>query len=151
MNCSNCPKPPPTVTTYCFCRHFKLWATYQLVFQGLLPPTSGAETGLTPFSPYGCRHGYHPSEAWLVKQKALPPRSCNSVFMLWLLFSINLLSIYLSIYLSINFSYKHLWFFSFCSHWTRCSLRRWLVGSSRPRWEPSSGEDNWNGTRWKPA
>ena len=53
--------------------HFKVWAANQLFFFGLLPPTPRAETGLPVHSPYGCWLGYHPPEARLVDQKALPP------------------------------------------------------------------------------
>ena len=48
-------------------------ATDQLFFHGPLPPTPWAETGLPPFEVRrDIGLGYHPSEAWLVGQKALP-------------------------------------------------------------------------------
>ncbi len=40
---------------------------------------TGAETGLPLYSPYGFRLGYHPSEAWLVEQKALTPQLYEAI------------------------------------------------------------------------
>ena len=51
-----------------------MWATIIFV-QRQLPPTAWAEQGYpfySPYMPYGCRLGYHQSEAWPVEQKALP-------------------------------------------------------------------------------
>ena len=52
--------------------HFKVWAT-MIFFQRPLPPFPiGLKQGYPFYSPYGCRLGYHQSEAWPVEQKALP-------------------------------------------------------------------------------
>ena len=45
-----------------------------------MPPTLWAETELPPYSPHRCRLGYHPSEALLVEQNALPPFVASPFF-----------------------------------------------------------------------
>ena len=48
----------------------------------VITPAPGAEAGLPPFkSIYGCRLGYHPSKAWLVEQKALPPNFYKTIML----------------------------------------------------------------------
>ena len=53
--------------------HFKVCATITYFARGRCHLLMGLKQGCIPHSPYGCRLGYHPSEAWLVEQKALPP------------------------------------------------------------------------------
>ena len=60
--------------------HFKVWATNELFFRGLMQPTPGAETGLSPLQSKGCRLGYHPLGAWLVEQNVLPWRKEEKEF-----------------------------------------------------------------------
>ena len=53
--------------------HFKVWATIIFV-RGRCHLLLGLKQGYPFLSPYGCRLGYHQSEAWPVEQKALPPQ-----------------------------------------------------------------------------
>ena len=39
----------------------------------------GLKQGLPLYSPYGCRLGYHPPEALLIEQKAIPPQLNEAV------------------------------------------------------------------------
>ena len=59
--------------------HFKVWAT-KTKYQRPLPPTPGAETGL-PSTVHADGGLVHPSEAWLLEQKALPPDHCLRVLL----------------------------------------------------------------------
>ena len=44
----------------------------------------GLKQGYPLYSPYGCRLGYHQSEAWLVEQKALPPQLYETIIVTYL-------------------------------------------------------------------
>ena len=39
----------------------------------------GLKQGYPLYSPYGCRLGYHPLEAWLAEQEALPPQLYKAI------------------------------------------------------------------------
>ena len=45
-----------------------------ILARGRCHPLLWLKQGYPLYSPYGCRLGYCPSEAWLVEQKALPPK-----------------------------------------------------------------------------
>ena len=53
--------------------HFKVWAIV-IFFRGRCHLLLGLKQCYPLYSPYGCRLGYHQSEAWPVEQKALPPQ-----------------------------------------------------------------------------
>ena len=53
--------------------HFKVWAT-TIFSRGSCHLLLGLKQGYPFYSPYGCRLGYHQSEAWQIEQKALPPQ-----------------------------------------------------------------------------
>ena len=53
----------------------KAWRPLQLFYsRGLCHPLLRLKQGYPFYSPYGCRLGYHLSEAWPVEQNALPPQ-----------------------------------------------------------------------------
>ena len=58
--------------------HFKVWAT-NYYSSGHCHLLLVLKQGHSLYRPLGCRLGYHPSEAWLVEQKALPTQLYEAI------------------------------------------------------------------------